>query len=79
LYEKLSTIMDKMDCSETGLRYDVVPSFWGILMEMVELSQKEIRALITFMESRDVEEWSEILDLPELITLHTKLRESQTY
>ena len=48
-------------------------------MEMVELSQKEIRALITFMESRDVEEWSEILDLPELITLHTKLRESQTY
>jgi hypothetical protein len=27
LYEKLSTIMDKMDCSETGLRYDVVPSF----------------------------------------------------
>ena len=48
-------------------------------MEMVELSQKEIRALITFMESRDVEEWSEILDLPELIALHTKLRESQTY
>jgi len=48
-------------------------------MEMVELSQKEIRALITFMESRDVEEWSEILDLPELITLHTKLHESQTY
>ena len=27
LYEKLSTIMDTMDCSETGLRYDVVPSF----------------------------------------------------
>ena len=48
-------------------------------MEMVELSQKEIRALITFMESRDVEEWSEILDLPELITLHAKLRESQIF
>ena len=27
LYEKLSGIMDMMDCSETGLRYDVVPSF----------------------------------------------------
>ena len=27
LHEKLSTIMDRMDCSETGLRYDVVPSF----------------------------------------------------
>ena len=48
-------------------------------MEMVELSQKEIRALITFMESRDVGEWSEILDLPELIALHAKLHESQTY
>ena len=27
LHDKLSTIMDTMDCSETGLRYDVVPSF----------------------------------------------------
>ena len=48
-------------------------------MEMVELSQKEIRALLTFMECRDVEQWSEILDLPELITLHSKLSSAQTY
>lgn len=48
-------------------------------MEMVELSQKEIRALLTFMECRDVEEWSEILDLPELLTLHSKLTSAQTY
>ena len=27
LYNKLNTIMDGMDTSETGLRYDVVPSF----------------------------------------------------
>ena len=26
LYNKLNTIMDGMDTSETGLRYDVVPS-----------------------------------------------------
>ena len=48
-------------------------------MEMVELSQKEIRALLVFMECRDVEEWSEILDLPELITLHSKLTSAQTF
>ena len=48
-------------------------------MEMVELSQKEIRALLTFMECRDVEQWSDILDLPELITLHSKLSSAQTY
>jgi len=40
-------------------------------MEMIELTQKEIRALLTFMEGRDVEEWSEVLDLPELLTLHS--------
>ena len=27
LYGKLSLVMDQMDTSETGLRYDVVPSF----------------------------------------------------
>ena len=48
-------------------------------MEVVELSQKEIRALLTFMECRDMEQWSEILDLPELITLHSKLSNAQTY
>ena len=48
-------------------------------MEMVELSQKEIRALLTFMECRDVEQWSDILDLPELITLHSKLSSAQPY
>ena len=31
-------------------------------MEMIELTQKEIRALLTFMECRDVEEWSDVLD-----------------
>ena len=48
-------------------------------MEMVELSQKEIRALLTFMECRDVEQWSDILDLPELIALHAKLSASQIF
>jgi len=48
-------------------------------MEMIELTQKEIRALLTFMECRDVEEWSEVLDLPELLTLHSKLSSAQTY
>jgi hypothetical protein len=27
LYSKLSLVMDQMDSSQTGLRYDVVPSF----------------------------------------------------
>jgi len=48
-------------------------------MEMIALTQKEIRALLTFMECRDVEEWSDILDLPELLTLHSKLTSAQTY
>jgi len=50
-----------------------------VLMEMIELTQKEIRALLTFMECRDVEEWSDVLDLPELLTLHSKLTSAQTY
>ena len=49
------------------------------MMEVVELSQKEIGALLTFMECRDLEEWAEILDLPELIMLHSKLSSVQTY
>ena len=48
-------------------------------MEMVELSQKEIRALITFIENCDVEKLPAIIELPELIALHAKLHESQTY
>ena len=48
-------------------------------MEMIELTQKEIGTLLTFMECRDVEEWSDILDLPELLTLHSKLTGAQTY
>jgi hypothetical protein len=48
-------------------------------MEMIALTQKEIRALLTFMECRDVEEWSEVLDLPELLILHSKLSSAQTY
>ena len=31
LHSKLSLLMDQMDTSETGLRNDVVPSFWSIL------------------------------------------------
>jgi len=48
-------------------------------MEMIALTQKEIRALLTFMECHDVEEWFEVLDLPELLTLHSKLTSAQTY
>jgi hypothetical protein len=48
-------------------------------MEVVELSQKEIRALLTFIEAYDVEKLPDIIELPELIRLHAKLRESQTY
>jgi len=48
-------------------------------MEMVELSQKEISALLSLMEDVDLESMHLPLTISELITLHTKLRESQTY
>lgn len=31
LYNKLYTVFEQMDSSQTGLRYDVVPSFWPII------------------------------------------------
>ena len=31
LYNKLYTLWEQMDSSQTGLRYDVVPSFWPII------------------------------------------------
>ena len=31
LYTKLYSVMEQMDTSQTGLRNDVVPSFWPII------------------------------------------------
>jgi hypothetical protein len=31
LYNKLYTLWERMDRSQTGLRNDVVPSFWPII------------------------------------------------
>lgn len=31
LYNKLYSLWEQMDTSQTGLRYDVVPSFWSII------------------------------------------------
>ena len=46
-------------------------------MEMVELSQKEINALLSLMENVDLE--SIPLTISELIALHAKLSASQIY
>ena len=48
-------------------------------MEVVELSQKEISALLSLMDSIDLESMNLPLTISELIRLHAKLRESQTY
>ena len=48
LYDKLSGIMDTMDTSQTGLRNDVVPSFWSI----IGTSTQEEPTVIT-QENRD--------------------------
>ena len=48
-------------------------------MEMVELSQKEIGALLSLMEDVDLESMHLPLTLSELIALHAKLSASQTF
>lgn len=47
------------------------------IMEMVELSQKEIKILLELLESQDLSEvHSNVFDL---VVLHDKLTSSQTY
>ena len=48
-------------------------------MEMVELSQKEIRALLSLMEDVDLESVHLPVTISELIALHAKLSASQIY
>ena len=46
-------------------------------MEMVQLSQKEIKILLELLESQDLSEMSQ--NVFDLIRLHDKLSSSQTY
>ena len=48
-------------------------------MEMVELSQKEINALLSLMDSIDLESMNLPLTISELIRLHAKLSASQIF
>jgi len=48
-------------------------------MEVVELSQKEIRALLSLMDTVDLESVNLPLTLSELIVLHAKLSASQIF
>ena len=48
-------------------------------MEMVELSQKEISALLSLMDSIDFESMNLPLTISELIALHAKLSASQIF
>ena len=48
-------------------------------MEMVELSQKEIGALLSLMDTVDLESVNLPLTIPELIALHAKLSASQIF
>jgi len=48
-------------------------------MEMIELSQKEIQTLIQLLESVDLEELEDLMNVRDLITLHEKLQNSKTY
>ena len=48
-------------------------------MEMVELSQKEIGALLSLMDTIDLESMNLPLTIPELIRLHAKLSASQIF
>jgi flagellar motor switch protein FliM len=48
-------------------------------MEMVELSQKEINALLSLMEDVDLESMKLPLTISELIALHAKLSASQIF
>jgi len=46
-------------------------------MEMVELSQKEIKILLELLESQDLSEVNQ--NVFDLVVLHDKLTSSQTY
>ena len=48
-------------------------------MEFVELSQKEISALLSLMDTIDLESMNLPLTLSELIALHAKLSASQIF
>jgi len=48
-------------------------------MEVIELTQKEIRALLSLMDALDLETVNLPLTIPELIHLHSKLSDAQTY
>ena len=48
-------------------------------MEMVELSQKEIGALLSLMDTVDLESIKLPLTISELIALHAKLSASQIF
>ena len=48
-------------------------------MEMVELSQKEIGALLSLMDTIDLESVNLPLTISELIVLHAKLSASQIF
>jgi len=48
-------------------------------MEFVELSQKEISALLSLMDTVDLESVNLPLTLSELIALHAKLSASQIF
>ena len=48
-------------------------------MEMVELSQKEINALLSLMDTVDLESMKLPLTISELIVLHSKLSASQVF
>ena len=48
-------------------------------MEVVELSQKEISALLSLMDSIDLESMNLPLTISELIALHAKLSHSQIF
>ena len=48
-------------------------------MEMVELTQKEIRILLSLMETLDLETMELSTTISELVHLHSKLTSAQTY
>ena len=48
-------------------------------MEMVELTQKEIRILLSLMETLDLETMELSSTISELVHLHSKLASAQTF
>ena len=48
-------------------------------MEMIELTQKEISALLTLMNTVDLESMNLPLTISELIHLHSKISNAQTF